>query len=168
VYQTTGGAKAVTREEMRPFKKVWAEFANQKTGLLERAQLVPFFRVSNLLSRGSLPLIRFMQKLGGIFEVRIYPTEYSVQNILASCRDTTDPDCKWKSGTKSSHGVDLRLLNNTLSAIDDEEIRRRRRLFSRLYHEAIIIQQHKGGISFTDMLLLLAHHKLIVDIDALA
>jgi hypothetical protein len=49
VYQTTGGAKAVTREEMRAFKKVWAEFANQKTGLLERAQLVPFFGVSNLL-----------------------------------------------------------------------------------------------------------------------
>jgi hypothetical protein len=46
VYQTTGGAKVVTREEMRAFKKVWAEFANQKTGLLERAQLVPFFRVS--------------------------------------------------------------------------------------------------------------------------
>jgi hypothetical protein len=109
-----------------------------------------------------------MQKLGGIFEVCIYPTEYSVRNILASCRDTTDPDYKWKPGTKSSHGVDLGLLFNTLSAIDDEEIRRRRRLFSRLYHEAIITQQHKGGISFTDMLLLLAHHKLIVDIDALA
>ena len=31
---------------MRAFKKVWAEFANQKTGLLERARLVPFFRVS--------------------------------------------------------------------------------------------------------------------------
>jgi hypothetical protein len=46
VYQTTGGAKAVTREEMRAFKKVWAEFANPKTGLLERAQLVPFFGVS--------------------------------------------------------------------------------------------------------------------------
>jgi hypothetical protein len=46
VYQTTGGAKVVTREEMRAFKKVWAEFANEKTGLLERAQLVPFFRVS--------------------------------------------------------------------------------------------------------------------------
>jgi hypothetical protein len=46
VYQTTGGAKAVTREEMRAFKKVWAEFANPKTELLERAELVPFFGVS--------------------------------------------------------------------------------------------------------------------------
>lgn len=47
VYQTTGGAKSVTREEMRAFKKVWAEFANPKTELLERAQLVPFFEVSS-------------------------------------------------------------------------------------------------------------------------
>ncbi len=46
VYQTTGGSKAVTREEMRAFKKVWAEFANQKTGFLERNNFVPFFRVS--------------------------------------------------------------------------------------------------------------------------
>ncbi|KAI9461510.1 Ion transport protein-domain-containing protein [Russula earlei] len=150
VYQTTGGVKTVTREEMRAFKKVWREFANPRTGLLERAQLVPFFR-----------------KLGGIFEVRIYPTEFSVQTIVASCKDATDPDFKWKPGTKSSHGVDLRLLNSKLSAIDYENIRRRRKLFSRLYHEAIITHQHKKGISFTDMLMLLAHHKLIVDTDAL-
>jgi hypothetical protein len=49
VYQTTGGAKAVTREEMRAFKKIWAEFANPKTGFLERPQFVPFFRVSAAL-----------------------------------------------------------------------------------------------------------------------
>ena len=49
VYQTTGGAKSVTREEMRAFKKVWAEFANPKTELLERAQLVPFFGVSSFV-----------------------------------------------------------------------------------------------------------------------
>jgi len=49
VYQTTGGAKSVTREEMRAFKKVWAEFANPKTELLERAQLVPFFGVSSFM-----------------------------------------------------------------------------------------------------------------------
>jgi hypothetical protein len=49
VYQTTGGAKAVTREEMRAFKKIWAEFANPKTGFLERPQFVPFFSVSAAL-----------------------------------------------------------------------------------------------------------------------
>ena len=58
MYQTTGGAKDVTREEMRAFKKVWAEFANQKTGLLERAQLGPFFYVSFFPSAVASRLIR--------------------------------------------------------------------------------------------------------------
>ena len=57
VYQTTGGAKAVTREEMRAFKKVWAEFANQKTGFLERSQFVPFFRVSVALLDAAVVLL---------------------------------------------------------------------------------------------------------------
>jgi hypothetical protein len=45
VLQSTGGARSVTREEMRAFKKVWAEFANQRTGFLEHSQFVPFFAV---------------------------------------------------------------------------------------------------------------------------
>jgi hypothetical protein len=51
--------------------------------------------------------------------------------------------------------------------MDNATIRRRRKLFSRLYHEAIITYEHGKGISFTDMLLLLAHHKLIDDKEAL-
>ena len=102
--------------------------------------------------------------MGGIFEVRIYPTEFSVRNILATCTDKGDHD---HSGKKSKHAVNLRSLNATLSTIDYAAIRRRRKLFSRLYHEAIITHQHGKGISFTDMLVLLAHHKLIVDKEAL-
>ena len=49
VFQMTGGAKEITREEMRAFKKVWAEFANPKTGYLERTNFVPFFGVRSLM-----------------------------------------------------------------------------------------------------------------------
>lgn len=45
VFQMSSGAKSITREEMRAFKKVWAEFANPKTGFLERANFVRFFGV---------------------------------------------------------------------------------------------------------------------------
>ena len=45
VFQMSGGAKSITREEMRAFKKVWAEFANPKTGYLERHDFVRFFGV---------------------------------------------------------------------------------------------------------------------------
>ena len=47
VFQTSaGGAKSITREEMRSFKKVWGEFANAKTGYLERPSFIRFFQVS--------------------------------------------------------------------------------------------------------------------------
>ena len=45
VFQLTGGAKSITRDEMRAFKKAWAKFANPKTQHLERNRFVPFFAV---------------------------------------------------------------------------------------------------------------------------
>ncbi|KAL0066269.1 calcium channel protein [Marasmius tenuissimus] len=137
VFQSTGGAKAITREQMRSFKKVWAEFANPKTGYLERQNFV-----------------RFFGKLSGVFEARIYPIEYNTPYLLAACQDPT-----------MKGGVDTDKLNRILGAIDYTAIRKRKATYGRLYHEASI--SPGKGISFTDMLLLLAHHKLIVDHEAL-
>ena len=58
VFQLTGGAKSITRDEMRAFKKAWAKFANPKTQHLERNRFVPFFAVclsSFLLSHLTSP-----------------------------------------------------------------------------------------------------------------
>jgi voltage-dependent calcium channel len=47
VFQASGsGTSSISREQMRSFKKVWTEFANQKTGYLERARFAAFFSVS--------------------------------------------------------------------------------------------------------------------------
>ena len=46
VFQMTGGAKEITREEMRSFKKIWARYANPKTGYLERDKFVKLLGVS--------------------------------------------------------------------------------------------------------------------------
>jgi hypothetical protein len=49
VFQASGsGSKSITREQMRAFKKVWAEFSNQKTGYLERHRFAAFFSVRDL------------------------------------------------------------------------------------------------------------------------
>ena len=58
-------------------------------------------------------------------------------------------------------------MERILNDIDYAEIRKRRTLYCRLFHEACISHEPGKGISFTDMLLLLAHHKLIVDGEAL-
>ncbi|GJE94122.1 Ion transport protein-domain-containing protein [Phanerochaete sordida] len=141
VFQMTGGSKEITREEMRSFKKVWAEFANPKTGYLERHKFVPFF-----------------SKLTGIFEVKIYPTEWNIKSIMA--RSQAD-------GSSATYPVDVNRLQVNVNSIDRQMIKRRKNLWNRLYHEARISYEPGKGISFTNMLLLLAHHKLIVDQDAL-
>ncbi|KAJ7479857.1 Ion transport protein-domain-containing protein [Mycena latifolia] len=147
VFQTSGSSKSITRAQMRSFKKVWAEFANPKTGYLERSRFVPFFA-----------------KLSGVFEARIYPAEFSIPNIRAMCKPSNDSQY-WPG--RVVHGVDLNKLEKVLKDIDYAAIRKRRAVYSRLYHEASISHQHGRGMSFTDMLFLLAHHKLIVDRDAL-
>ncbi|KAF5368727.1 hypothetical protein D9757_010428 [Collybiopsis confluens] len=157
VFQSSGGSKAITREEMRAFKKIWAEFANPQTGYLERSQFVPFFG-----------------KLSGAFEARIYPTQYSIPNIKAICSNSTSTLAggyqRWPLTVSDSldlKGLDIDKLNRMLDGIDYVAIRKRRAIYSRLYHEATIAHQQGRGISFTDMLLLLAHHKLIKDSEAL-
>ncbi|KAF8882238.1 Ion transport protein-domain-containing protein [Infundibulicybe gibba] len=148
VFQASGrGAKSITREQMRAFKKVWAECADSKTGYLERSEFV-----------------RFFSKLSGIFEVKVYPTEYSIPNIMASCQ-TSSPEQALSSRVVA--GIDIHKLSNCLNGIDFSSIRKRRAIYSRLYHEASISHHQGRGISFTGMLLLLAHHKLIVDREAL-
>ncbi|KAJ4481205.1 Ion transport protein-domain-containing protein [Lentinula aciculospora] len=159
VFQASGGSKAITREEMRAFKKVWAEFANPQTGYLERSQFVPFFG-----------------RLSGVFEVRIYPAQYNIHNIAAACKASPYDNSTtiltnaqpWSSPSSNVvEGLDINKLNNVLDGIDYVAIRKRRAVYNRLYHEATIAHQQGRGISFTDMLLLLAHHKLIKDSEAL-
>jgi hypothetical protein len=84
---------------------------------------------------------------------------------MDGCNDKRDSDYSWPS--KVAEGIDLHRLAKVLDGIDYAAIRRRRNLYSRLYHEASISHRQGRGISFTDMLLMLAHHKLIVDRDAL-
>ena len=92
--------------------------------------------------------------------MRIYPSQYSVSSILATCQD------KSKKGNKTG-GIHVRKLNKLLNNIDFEAIRKRRAVYMRIYHEANVMCYQGKGISFTDMLVLLAHHKLINDHEAL-
>jgi hypothetical protein len=162
---STSGAKSITREQMRAFKKVWAEFANGRTGYLERHQFVPFFAVSSSMFRFPTQLMPPTQRLSGVFEVRVYPVEYSTPNILAVCKDTSASEMGWTP--RIVDGVDLGRLDAVLSGVDYTTIRRRRAIYSRLYHEASISHEQGRGMSFNGMLLLLAHHKIIVDGEAL-
>ena len=65
------------------------------------------------------------------------------------------------------HPLNIGKLQANVNVIDRAMIKPRKNLWNRLYHEARISYEIGKGISFTNMLLLLAHHKLIVDQEAL-
>jgi len=106
------------------------------------------------------------QKLSGVFEVRIYPASYQVKRLLEEAAVTEDTDPRNVS-REHAPTVDLWKLQNALSSLDPNFIRQRRALYNRLYHEARLSFERGKGISFTNMLLMLAHNKLITDKEAL-
>jgi hypothetical protein len=65
------------------------------------------------------------------------------------------------------NGFSWRKLDSILSRIDFDVIRHRRQTYDHLYWEACVTDDHGKGISFTSMLLLLCHYKLIDDEQAL-
>ena len=69
------------------------------------------------------------------------------------------------SGTDISN-IDLRLLRNSIDRLPIDEIRERRHNFNILYEEAMLSAEDRG-VSFTAMLLMLAHYKFIDDNKAL-
>ncbi|WWC88695.1 uncharacterized protein L201_003608 [Kwoniella dendrophila CBS 6074] len=151
VYQMPGGS-SLNRDEMRAFKRLWAEFDTQRTGYIKRKEFVKFF-----------------SRLTGVFEVRTYPIEHSLPNMMRIAMPDPIDNATGKSFVASGvkRAVDIRRLENQIAHIDYRQVRERRHLFGRLYNEAKISEEDGRGISFTSMLMMLAHYKLIDDEKAL-
>ncbi|EGG06060.1 uncharacterized protein MELLADRAFT_48591 [Melampsora larici-populina 98AG31] len=159
VFQLYGKVKAIDREEVRRFKKVWSDFDLDRTGYLQRHQFIPFFA-----------------RLTGAFNVSIYPPELRLPALLEACTQKPDSvnfedaermhsDTQASTSRFSPHapGLDLHELNARLSFLDPTETKARRNLFNHLYQEALMSEKPGRGLSFTGMMLLLAHRKLIED-----
>ncbi|GAA5915927.1 hypothetical protein JCM5296_002066 [Sporobolomyces johnsonii] len=159
VFQAYGKVTTISREEMRSFKKVWAEFDPERTGYLQRQDIV-----------------RFFGRLSGIFEVKIYREDWSVPALQAVSR--RDPTQHHNSpsfyhylqdrDTLSLQKINLDRLRRAIGAIKPEEVERRKAVYNLLYHEAMFdAESSPKGISFNAMLTLLAHYCLIDDDNAL-
>ena len=90
--------------------------------------------------------------------MRLYPAE----NRVDALRQAASWDLSVKaSSARVVEGLDLEALDDILDSIDYDEVKRRKRVFNRLYQEALLTEEPGRGISFTNMLLMLAHYKLI-------
>lgn len=168
VFQLAGPV-SITREEMRAFKKVWGESDPARRGYITKEDLGKFFSVRTLINLAFLTSLwsrLFTQRLSGVFEVRIYPVEASYKKLLAKARHLSSPD-ETVSPKFPELGFSIAELNRVLSTIDHGQIRGRRAAYNRLYQEALAIAGPEGGISFNEVLILLAHHKIIDDEKAL-
>jgi hypothetical protein len=99
----------------------------------------------------------------------LYPREASVPNLIRwSIPDPVDRVAgKLLVVTGVKRAVDVRKVMSQIDQIDRKQVQQRRQLFTRLYNEARISEEPGRGISFTAMLVMLAHHKLIDDEKAL-
>ena len=90
--------------------------------------------------------------------MRLYDAQHRLQALreASSYNFDTPP-----SAGRVIEGLDLLTLGRILNEIDFEEVAKRKKIFNRLYQEALLSEDPAKGISFTDMLLMLAQYKLI-------
>ncbi|KNG51313.1 calcium channel subunit cch1 [Stemphylium lycopersici] len=147
VYQRSSGLSVISREEIRRFKQAWAEFDPNGTGYI---------------SRDVFP--RLLGELSGIFEMRIYDGDFTVNALMEECgvaprRESNLP----VSGREPTKEIDIDKLNRRLAMLPIAEIRRRRARMNTFYEEVLVSSDLDRGIQFSSLLMILAHHKVIND-----
>ncbi|KAM0517920.1 hypothetical protein ACHAPS_007971 [Verticillium nonalfalfae] len=147
VYQRSSGLAAVDRDEIRRFKEAWRSVDPAGTGWI---------------SKDVFP--RLLGELSGVFEMRIYDADDSVSRILEDVRNDATVSRHTSIATASAYsGVDIDRLNRRLAQIDVVKVRERRRRFNIFFEEVMVSADPDRGISFTTVLMILAHYNIISD-----
>jgi hypothetical protein len=98
--------------------------------------------------------------------MRIYDADDSVRSILEDVRSGGDVPARHMSiagGSQYQAGIDLDKLNRRLATIDVAKVRERRRRFNIFFEEVMVSADPERGISFTTVLMILAHYNIIND-----
>lgn len=148
VYQRSSGLAAVDRDEIRRFKEAWRSVDPRGTGYISKADFP-----------------RLLGELSGVFEMRIYTYDNSVRQIIEDIRDVQPPSRHASISTAAAlnNDIDIKSLNRRLSEIDVHTVRERRRRYNLFYEEVMVSADPDKGISFTTVLMILAHYNIIND-----
>lgn len=147
VYQRSSGLSSVSREEIRRYKQAWATIDPEGKGWISKANFP-----------------RLLGELSGVFAMRIYGEQDSIRQILDDVRmESSKIRSKPTASTSTLSAVNLQALNERLAKIDKFEVRKRRLEFNRFYEEVMVSADIDMGISFTSVLMILAHYKIISD-----
>ncbi len=148
VYQRSSGLAHLERDDIRRFKEAWRSVDPTGTGFISKHD---FYRL--------------LGELSGIFEMRIYNSEDSVRQILEDIRNEDRPISRHASIATGSglEEVDVRRLNERLAQINIKEVQERRRRYNIFCEEVMVSADPDRGISFTAVLMIMAHYKIISD-----
>jgi len=147
VYQHSSGLGKVSREEIRRFKQAWATLDPEGTGYISKEQFP-----------------RLLGELSGVFEMRIYSQDHSIGRILEDIQaQQTGGRITSMASASSATGVNLKALNKRLAQIDPVEVRRSRARYNLFFEEVMVSADVDRGISFTTVLMILAHYNVISD-----
>ncbi|GAW12258.1 hypothetical protein ANO14919_016200 [Xylariales sp. No.14919] len=148
VYQRSSSIAHIDRDEIRRFKEAWRSVDPAGTGFI---------------SKEAFP--RLLGELSGVFEMRIYEPEDSVRRILEDVRGNDQGPGRHASiaTTSDLSGVDIRKLNERLASLDTQGVRERRRRYNVFYEEVMVSADPDRGISFTTVLMIMAHYNIISD-----
>ncbi|KAF7559584.1 hypothetical protein G7046_g4576 [Stylonectria norvegica] len=147
VYARSSGMAVVDRDEIRRFKEAWRSVDPAGTGHI---------------TKEAFP--RLLGELSGVFQMRIYEPEDSVRQILDDVQDDVKVARHMSIATTTPYsGVDREKLNRRLAQLDVVKIRERRRRFNIFYEEVLVSADPDRGISFTTVLMILAHYNIISD-----
>lgn len=147
VYQRSSGLSFVSREEIRRYKQAWATIDPEGKGWISKANFP-----------------RLLGELSGVFAMRIYGDQDSIRQILDDVRmESSKMRSNSVASTSTLSAVNLKALNERLAKIDTSEVRKRRLEFNRFYEEVMVSADIDMGISFTSVLMILAHYKIISD-----
>lgn len=147
VYQRSSGMAVVDRDEIRRFKEAWRSVDPAGTGYI---------------TKEAFP--RLLGELSGVFQMRIYEPEDSVRSILEDLQSDNKTARHMSIATTNlDSGIDVTRLNARMDQLDVIKIRERRRRFNIFYEEVIVSADPDRGISFTTVLMILAHYNIISD-----
>lgn len=149
VYQRSSGMAVVDRDEIRRFKEAWRSVDPAGSGYI---------------TKDAFP--RLLGELSGVFQMRVYDPEDSVHSILEDVQNdpmTTRHMSIATSTQAPQREIDLDKLNQRIANLDVVKIRQSRRRFNVFYEEVMVSADPDRGISFTTVLMILAHYNIISD-----
>lgn len=187
-----GGKPVLSREDMRGFKRTWLQIAGT-SAQMPQDKFALFF--SSLPGKFELKVYPEKLHIRVLREALTGDKRASTASLSSSHRPgvagamsrirgsspiSSCPSAShfapWAAASSKSllrvsstpGELNLARLQSILDCVTKEETRLRRERYNRIWHEANILAEPEGRISFHDLLTLVAHYKLVDDDVALA